>query len=157
MLPSSWDYGYLVSATLGQKLKKNWELGLKYRLAGGAPYTPFDLPESRSNYLLTGIGTLEYAAINSLRLKPFHQVDFRLDKKYNYKKTSLNLYIDIQNLFKFKTEGIPNYTFKRNSDNSGFETTDGNPIQPDGTNSIPVILKKDNTSILPTIGFIFEF
>ncbi len=157
LLPSSWDFGYLVSATLGQKLNRNWELGLKYRLAGGAPYTPYDLNASRTNYLLTGIGTLDYAAINSLRLKAYQQVDFRLDKKYNFKKTSLNLYVDIQNLFMFKTEGIPNFTFKRNADNSGFATSDGNPIKPDGSNAIPVILQNDNTSILPTIGFIFEF
>ncbi len=157
LLPSSWDFGYLVSATLGQKLKRNWELGLKYRLAGGAPYTPYDLNASQTNYLLTGIGTIDYAAINSLRLKPYQQVDFRLDKKYNYKKTSLNLYVDIQNLFMFKTEGISNFTFKRNADNSGFATNDGNPLKADGSNAIPVILMNDNTSILPTIGFIFEF
>lgn len=157
LLPSSWDYGYLVSATLGQKFKKNWELGIKYRLAGGAPYTPFDLAASRANYVITGVGTLDYNAINSLRLKPFQQVDLRVDKKYNYKHTSLSLYIDLQNVFAFKTEGTPRYTFKRNADNSGFETTDGNPLQTDGSNAIPVILPNDNTSLLPTIGFIFEF
>ena len=157
LLPSSWDYGYLVSATLGQKFKRNWELGIKYRLAGGAPYTPFDLSASRANYVTTGVGTLDYNSINSLRLKPFQQVDLRVDKTYNFKHTSLSLYIDIQNLLVFKTEGTPRYTFRRNADNSGFETTDGNPLQTDGSNAIPVILPNDNTSLLPTIGFIFEF
>ncbi len=157
LLPSSWDYGYLVSATLGQKFKRNWELGVKYRLAGGAPYTPFDLTASRANYVTTGVGTLDYTEINSLRLKPFQQVDLRVDKKYNYKNTSLSLYIDLQNVFVFKTEGSPRYTFKRNADNSGFETTDGNALKTDGSNAIPVILPNDNTSLLPTIGFIFEF
>ena len=157
LLPSSWNYGYLVSATLGQKFKKNWELGLKYRLAGGAPYTPYDLEASRANYITTGVGTLDYNAINSLRLKPFQQVDLRIDKKYNFKTTSLDLYLDFQNVFVFKSERIPNYTFKRNADNSGFATTDGNPLKVDGSNAIPVILENDNTSLLPTVGFIFEF
>lgn len=157
MLPSSWDYGHLVSATLGQKFKKNWELGLKYRLAGGAPYTPFDLIASRANYLTTGRGTLNYQQVNSLNLKPFQQLDLRVDKRYNFKKTSLDLYLDFQNVLVFKTEGIPNYTFKRNDDNSGFATTDGMTLKDDGSNAIPVILKNDNTSLLPTIGFIFEF
>ena len=157
LLPSSWDYGYLVSATLGQKFRNNWELGIKYRLAGGAAYTPFDLAASRANYVTTGVGTLDYHNVNSLRLKPFQQVDLRVDKKYNFKNTSLGLYIDLQNLFVFKTEGTPRYTFRRNTDNSGFETTDGNPLQTDGSNAIPVILSNDNTSLLPTIGFIFEF
>ena len=154
---SSWDFGYLVSATLGQKFKRNWELGLKYRLAGGAPYTPFDLVASRANYITTGVGTPDYTAINSLRLKPFQQVDLRIDKKYNFRRTSLDLYLDFQNVLVFKTEGQPYYTFKRKADNSGFETTDGNPVKADGSNAIPVILKNDNTSLLPTIGFIFEF
>lgn len=154
---STWDFGYLVSATLGQKFKRNWELGLKYRLAGGAPYTPFDLVASRANYITTGVGTLDYGAINSIRLKPFQQVDLRVDKKYNFKRTSLNLYLDFQNVLVFKSEGLPYYTFKRKADNSGFETTDGNPLKTDGSNAIPVILKNDNTSLLPTIGFIFEF
>lgn len=157
LLPSSWDYGYLVSATIGQKFKKNWEVGIKYRLAGGAPYTPFDLAASRANYITTGVGTLDYNAINTLKLKPFQQVDLRVDKKYNFKRTSLNLYLDFQNVLVFTTEGMPNYTFKRNADNSAFETTDGNPLKTDGSNAIPVILKNDNTSLLPTIGFIFEF
>jgi TonB dependent receptor/CarboxypepD_reg-like domain/TonB-dependent Receptor Plug Domain len=157
LLPSSWDFGYLVSATLGQKFKKNWEAGLKYRLAGGAPYTPFDPIASRANYITTGVGMLDYNEINSLRLKPFQQVDLRVDKKYNFKKTSLNLYLDFQNVLVFTSEGVPNYTFKRNADNSGFETTDGNSIKADGSNAIPIILKNDNTSLLPTIGFIFEF
>jgi hypothetical protein len=154
---SSWDFGYLVSATLGQKFKRNWELGFKYRLAGGAPYTPFDLVASRANYITTGVGTPDYNAINSLRLKPFQQVDLRIDKKYNFKRTSLDLYLDLQNILVFKTEGQPYYTFKRKADNSGFETTDGNPVKADGSNAIPVILRNDNTSLLPTIGFIFEF
>ena len=157
LLPSSWDYGHLVSATLGQKLKRNWELGIKYRLAGGAPYTPFDLAASRANYLTTGVGTIDYQKINSLRLKSFQQADLRVDKKYNYKKTSLDLYLDFQNVLVFKTYGMPNYTFKRNADNSGFETTDGMPLKIDGSNAIPVILKNENTSLLPTFGFIFEF
>jgi hypothetical protein len=157
LLPSSWDYGYLVSATLGQKFRKNWEVGIKYRLAGGAPYTPFDLTASRANYITTGVGTLDYNAINSLRLKTFQQVDLRIDKTYNFKHTSLDLYLDIQNLLIFQTEGTPRYTFKRNADNSGFETTDGEPLQTDGSNAIPVILPNDNTSLLPTIGFIFMF
>jgi hypothetical protein len=53
---------------------------------------------------------------------------------------------------------LPNYTFKRNASNTGFETTDGAALKPDGSNAIPVFLENTNSSsILPTIGFIFEF
>lgn len=157
LLPSSWNFGYLVSTTIGQKLGRGWEFGIKYRLAGGAPFTPYDPIASRANYLVTGVGTLDFNAINSQTLKPFQQADIRIDKKINFKKTSLDLYIDVQNAARFTSEGIPNYTFKRNADNTGFATTDGNPVKADGSNAIPVLLNNDNTTFVPTIGFIFEF
>lgn len=157
LLPSSWNFGYLLSTTIGQKLGKGWELGIKYRLAGGAPYTPYDLVISKANYLLTGVGTLDYNAINSQKLKAFQQADLRVDKKINFRKTSLDLYLDVQNLFRFSSEGIPNYTFKRNADNTGFATTDGQSVKSDGSNAIPVLLKNDNSTFVPTIGFIMEF
>jgi hypothetical protein len=157
LLPSSWNFGYLISTTIGQKLGKGWELGLKYRLAGGAPFTPYDPIASRANYLVTGVGTLDYTAINSQTLKPFQQGDIRIDKKINFKKTSLDLYMDVQNAARFTSEGIPNYTFKRNADNTGFATTDGNAVKADGSNAIPVYLNNDNSTFVPTIGFIFEF
>lgn len=157
LLPSSWDNQHLISSTLGYKFKKEWSLGLKYRFAGGNPYTPFDLQSSQQNYALIGTGVLDYQNINSLRLKSFNQLDFRLDKKINYKKTSLDIYIDVQNLLMAKQESAPYYTFKRKADNSGFETTDGKALNMNGTNAIPIILKNESTTVTPTIGFIFEF
>ncbi len=157
LIASSWDNQHLVSSTLGYKFKKNWQLGLKYRLAGGSPYTPFDENTSQQTYLLLGTGTLDFNNLNTKRLNTFNQLDLRIDKKFNFKKTSLDIFIDVQNILLFKQQGTPQYTFKRNTDNTGFETTDGNAIKTDGSNAIPVIL--DNTTVLPTpsIGLIFEF
>jgi hypothetical protein len=157
LIASSWDNQHLISATLGYKFKKNWQLGLKYRLAGGLPYTPFDLNLSQQNYLLLGTGVLDYSRLNSKRLNLFNQLDLRIDKKFNFKRTSLDLFIDIQNVLLFRQQSTPNYTFKRNADNSGFETTDGKSINTDGSNAIPVILQNNDLSATPTIGIIFEF
>lgn len=156
-LPSTWDFGYIISSTLGYKFKKNWELGLKYRIAGGQPYTPFDMAASRAAYLTKGQGVYDYSLLNSEQLPLFQQLDLRIDKKFNFRKTSLDLYLDFQNILFYKTPYKPNYTFQRNNDNTGFATTDGNPISSDGSNAIPVILQKRNATIVPSIGFIFEF
>ncbi|MEM8908078.1 MAG: TonB-dependent receptor, partial [Bacteroidota bacterium] len=43
---TSWDYEHIANLTIGKKFKNNWELGLKFRLAGGTPYTPFDIETS---------------------------------------------------------------------------------------------------------------
>jgi outer membrane cobalamin receptor len=155
--PSSWDNRNLLSAMVGKKFGTNWELGLKFRYAGPSPYTPFDLAASQLNYLSVGEGIPDYTQVNSQRLNAFKQIDLRVDKKWNFRQTTIDVFIDIQNLANFKTPGALSYTFKRNDNNTDFETTDGAPIRQDGSNAIPLILNDSAGTILPTIGFIIEF
>jgi len=157
LIASAWDNQHLLSATLGYKLKNNWQLGLKYRLSGGVPYTPFNLEQSQETYATTGVGFLDYTNLNSNRLKTFNQVDLRLDKIANFKKFTLTFFIDIQNLLLNPQQGTPYYTFKRNADNSGFETTDGKTLKTDGSNGIPLILNSESKNVTPTLGLIFDF
>ncbi|WP_375562920.1 TonB-dependent receptor domain-containing protein [Bernardetia sp. OM2101] len=157
LISSAWDNGHLISGILGRKFGKGWEMGLRYRFAAGSPYTPFDLLASQRNYLTTGNGVLDNSRLNSERLGNFSQLDFRLDKKINFKKITLDLYIDIQNALLQGSPQFPRYTFARTDDNSGFQTTDGQPINNDGSNAVPFILEDSEPSVLPTIGFILEF
>lgn len=155
--PSTWDYGFIFSSTLGYKLPRNWDIGVKYRIAGGQPYTPFDVAASTANYLTTGVGTLDYTQLNSERLPLFQQLDLRVDKKFNFQNTSLNLFLDFQNVFLYKTPYLPRFTFQRNEDNTGFATTDGLALASDGSNAIPYIIDQRAATIVPSVGFIFEF
>lgn len=157
LTPSAWDSQHLVSSTFGWNFGKNWKLGLKYRFAGGVPYTPFDLVASQQSYALTGNGVLDYDDVNGERLNAFNQFDFRIDKIVNLKKVSFDFYIDVQNLFAFKQQSPDYYTFQRNEDNTGFATTDGQPLQADGSNAVPILIPNVNRTVTPTIGFIFEF
>ena len=159
LIPSAWDAQHLLSGTLGWKFgkKKDWQLGLKYRFAGGVPYTPWDLQASQMNYAVLGNGILDFDNANGERLSNFQQLDFRLDKIVNLKKLSFTFYIDIQNLLGFENQSPDYYTFQRNADNTGFETTDGQPLKPDGSNAIPILLPNSSALVTPTIGVIFEF
>jgi outer membrane receptor for ferrienterochelin and colicin len=157
LLPSAWDNRHLFSGLFGKKFKRGWELGLKYRYAGGAPYTPFNLVASQQNYLSLGTGILDLTQLNSLRLGSFNQFDFRIDKKWNFKKWTMDLYLDVTNALVFKNPAYPQYTFKRTDDNSAFATTDGQPVNSDGSNAIPIQLVNDDPIPIPTIGFIVEF
>lgn len=157
LIPSSWDNQHLLSATLGYKFKKGWEMGLKYRFAGGAPYTPFNMYISQQTYLLLGEGTLDNSKLNSGRLMAFNQFDFRMNKKINFKKISLDIYLDVQNALGFKNQTPSDYAFKRTDDNQGFLTTDGQPIKQDGSNAIPIIIENKDVSITPALGIIIEF
>ncbi len=157
LLPSSWDNQHLLSITWGYKFNRNWELGLKFRYQGGAPYTPYDETASKMNYLSQGRGLFNYSQLNSLRLNAFNASDIRIDKKWNFRKTTIDLFLDVTNWYLAKNQPVPSYTFKRNADNTAFVTTDGRAIKPDGSNAIPVLLKNDDANFTPTIGFIIEF
>jgi hypothetical protein len=155
--PASWDNRVLISLTGGYKLKKNWEVGMKFRYQGAAPYTPYDPVASRFSYQLLGVGVFDYAKLNSLRLPAFHAADLRIDKKWNYRKVTLDLFLDITNVYAALAAGVPQYTFKRTSDNTAFATTDGAALKPDGSNAIPVLLENRDGRTLPTLGVIVEF
>lgn len=156
-IASAWDNRHLVSTQLGYKFKRGWELGLKWLYQGGSPYTPFDLATSRRTYLTTGVGTEDYARLNSQRLKAFSRVDFRVDKKWNYKKASIDLFFDFQNALLTTNAAIPQYTFERTADNSGFKTTDGQALRLDGSNAIPLILANEDSNFTPALGLVIEF
>lgn len=157
LVPSSWDNKHLLSFTWGYKFPRNIELGLKFRYQGGAPYTPFDEAASRANYLSQGQGIFDFSRLNSLRLNGFNGSDVRIDKKWNLKKITIDVFLDVTNWYIAKSVAVPSYTFKRNADNTAFVTTDGAALKSDGSNAIPIQLRNDEAQVTPSIGFIVEF
>jgi hypothetical protein len=157
LIPSAWDNRHLISALFGRKFKKGWEIGMRFRFAGGAPFTPFDLVASQRNYASLGTGILDFNNLNSQRLTAFNNFDFRVDKKWNFRRATFDLYFDVVNAFVTPNAAFPQYTFQRNADNTGFATTDGQALRADGANGIPLILSNNDATVVPTLGFIVEF
>ncbi|GAB3276561.1 TonB-dependent receptor [Larkinella harenae] len=155
--PSAWDNRHLFSGLLGRKFRRGWEMGLKYRYAGGAPYTPFDLAQSQRNFLTLGEGVLDFSRVNTLRLPALNQFDFRIDKKWNFRNKTIDLFFDVQNALVLPTPGYPEFVLSRAPDGSGYLTTDGKPLQSDGQNGLPAVLKNADPFVTPTLGFIVEF
>ena len=156
-IASTWDNRHLVSITWGYKFPRNIELGLKFRYQGGSPFTPFDENLSRLNYLTTGRGTFNYNRLNEERIGSFNSSDVRIDKKWNLKNVTIDLFLDVTNWYISKNPAIPEYTFTRNATNTAFVTTDGQPIKPNGSNAIPTRVKNDDPFVTPTVGLIIEF
>jgi hypothetical protein len=153
MIPSSWDNKHLFSLTATKRFNRNWDIGMKWRFVGGAPYTPYDYEKSsyKVAWDLQGQGYLDYSKFNTLRLNAFHQLDLRIDKQYFYSGWSLMLYADIQNLYNFKADQPP--LLIRETDSNG------NPVT-DPSNPYKYSLKyidNDTGTVLPTIGIIIEF
>ena len=97
---------------------------------------------------------LDYDRYNELRLSGFHQLDIRVDKSYYFKKWSLTLYLDIQNLYNFKAE-LPDNLI-RETDDQGVPIVI-NPDDPIDEQRYQLkSVKNEAGTVLPTIGLIFE-
>lgn len=153
-IPTAWDNKHLLNITATREFKHNWNIGMKWRFVGGAPYTPYDLDRSSlaSAWDAQGRGYLDYSRFNQLRLKSFHQLDVRVDKEYFFKHWSLRFYLDIQNIYNSKAE--------RAAELLRVEDAAGMPL-PAAGDPPRYQLKPLDTSgggtILPTIGVIIEF
>lgn len=152
-IPSSWDNRHLLTITATRSFKRNWELGLKWRYIGGAPYTPWDLQRSalKTAWDAQGIGYLDYGKFNKERLGAFHQLDLRADKSWYYNKWSLMLYFDVQNAYNFKSDQ-QDYLV-RATDGNGTPLTDPN----DPNKYVLKTLKNNYGTVLPTVGIMVEF
>ncbi|MEI7525901.1 MAG: TonB-dependent receptor [Mariniphaga sp.] len=152
-IPSSWDNRHLLTITGTRNFKKNWDLGLRWRYIGGAPYTPWDLNRSaiKTAWDAQGIGYLDYSKFNKARLNAFHQLDLRVDKSWYYNKWSLMLYFDVQNAYNFKADQ-QNYLV-RVEDAGGNPVTDPN----DSGRYLLKTIKATGGTVLPTIGIMVEF
>ena len=96
-------------------LKRDWDVGFRARYVTGKPETPVDSAEFVANF--GGYYVPIYGDVNSVRIKPFFQVDIRVDKKFVYDKWMFSLYLDIQNLsyFLYKSPEftVYNYNYKQ--------------------------------------------
>ncbi|MDZ4748300.1 MAG: TonB-dependent receptor [Saprospiraceae bacterium] len=150
---SSWDYRHMLSITGGKIFKRNWEVGAKFRFNSGSPYTPYDLQASalKTNYDVTNAGVPDNALLNTLRLEPFYQLDVRVDKKYNFAKWTLDVFLDIQN--------ITNNTTDERADFSVERDVNGEPISNPANPNYYIPRFIDNTAgtIIPGIGIVVEF
>lgn len=150
---SSWDNRHILNITVGKKFKKNWEIGLKFRLLGGAPYTPYNLSLSSQKEIwnITNQGVFDWNHLNEKRFPLSHGMDFRIDKKWFFKKWSVNTYFDVQNLYGFKAEGMPYLSVKKD--------IQGNPItDPINSSAYQTYLIENKVgTVLPSIGIMIEF
>ncbi|MFM2254584.1 MAG: hypothetical protein RLZZ47_73 [Bacteroidota bacterium] len=151
---SAWDSRHTLSLVGGMKLKRNWEMGAKFRMASGRPYTPYDVQRSlvKGNWDVKGVALNDYSRLNAERLGTFSQLDVRVDKVWYFKRSSLNLYMDIQNFLNKEYVGQP--TLIASQDAAGNLITDPNATLPSYRGEYLV----NSTGFLqPSIGVIFDF
>ncbi|MGL4908552.1 MAG: TonB-dependent receptor [Bacteroidales bacterium] len=146
-IASSWDNRHLFTLTGSYNLPKNWIVGFKYRLVGGAPYTPFDtdLSSRKDIWDAGGKAYLDYSQYNEQRLAAYHQLDLRIDKNFFFKRWILTAYVDLQN--------VTNSQFRMSDALLSTGLTDPNDAS---RYQMQTVVRQIGT-IIPAIGVIAKF
>ena len=91
----SFDNRHLVSLIVGYRHGETWEYSLRWRFAGGRPYTPFDAVESARQ----GTGIVQRDRINELRLPPYHRLDLRFDHRRYFERFNIVSFFTLLNAY----------------------------------------------------------
>jgi hypothetical protein len=152
-VPSSWDNKHIFNIVVGKKLAKNWEVGAKFRLLGGAPYTPYDVELSSTKEIwdVSQQGINDWSRLNTERNPTSHSLDLRVDKKWYFDKWYLNAYLDIQNAYgaKIETQSFLDVVKDGN----------GNPVEntTDNLRYQTYSIENESGNVLPSIGIMIGF
>jgi hypothetical protein len=151
--PSSWDSRHIVALTAGKKFKKDWEIGAKWRLTTGTPFTPANVGVSslRQVWDIRQIEVRDFNRLNSERLDTYHQLDIRIDKKWFFKKWSFNVFVDVQNLYAYSIPGPPILDVVKDENDRPIVDSD------DPSRYQVRFLENDISIFQPTIGIVITY
>lgn len=130
--PGQYDQRFILGISGGYVFSPRWEFGSRFRLITGAPYTPVRDP--RTNAARPGETQVLPEEYLTRRLGVSHQLDLRVDRRWNFARRALVAFLDIQNVYDFKVPQIPTWDF-----------ADGK------------VEDRGGIGILPTIGIRAEF
>ncbi len=151
LIPSAWDNRFIINLSAVYDLPDYWSIGAKISAIGGAPYTPYDEDASslKTVWDAGGRPVYDYARYNGSRLDPYWQVDLRVDKYFYFRKWTLGLYLDLQNV-----------TFSKIRQPDAYLST-GDIVNPEdlpaGQRYALETLELYSGTIVPAIGVTIEF
>ena len=150
--PSSWDTRHILNVIASCPLGKNWNFAARWRWLGGAPYSPIDyaLSSQKAAWDIRNMAYMDYSRFNSLRLPSAHQLDVRIDREFYFPKWVLNLYLDVQNVYKAAYPMEPIYT---NLDAQGQPATEPSNPSRYVLREIPSMAG----TMVPTMGLMVKF
>ncbi|HMA94004.1 MAG TPA: TonB-dependent receptor [Polyangiaceae bacterium] len=93
------DQTHILALTATVPLGRGWEIGGRFRLTSGNPYTPISSAVYDAN---TGVYQPVNARPFSARNPMFQQLDLRVEKLWQFKHWNLATYLDVQNAYNAK-------------------------------------------------------
>ena len=150
-IPSAWDNRWVANVSGTYDLPRRWSIGAKLSAIGGAPYTPYDEVQTamKTYWDATGRTALDYSRYNEGRLKPFVQLDVRVDKVWDFRKWSLGIYLDLENVT-FSEITLPDALLS-----TGVIENPSAPIEEQ--RYLLKRIRQRNGTLVPTIGVTAEF
>ena len=150
-IPSAWDNRWVANVSGTYDLPRRWSIGAKLSAIGGAPYTPYDEEQTslKSYWDANGRAALDYSRYNEGRLKPFVQLDIRVDKVWDFRRWSLGVYVDLENVT-FSEITLPDALLS-----TGIIENPSAPIAEQ--RYLLRRIEQRNGTLIPTIGVTAEF
>ena len=122
----SFDQTHVTTLAASYNITPTWEIGAKWQYRSGNPYTPVVdaeflidprfLEEIENPEEITPTQVIEnsiyrpiYGETNSARLPPYHRLDIRLSKTFNFKRWNLGIFLEILNTYNRKN--LLDYTY----------------------------------------------
>ena len=122
----SFDQTHVTTLAASYNITPTWEIGAKWQYRSGNPYTPvvdaeflidprfleeIENPEeiTPTQVIQNSIYRPIYGETNSARLPPYHRLDIRLSKTFNFKRWNLGIFLEILNTYNRKN--LLDYTY----------------------------------------------
>ncbi len=109
----SFDQTHVATLAASYNLTPTWEIGAKWQYRTGNPYTPvedatirFDPRNGEPIYVPI------YAETNSDRLPPYHRLDLRVSKTYQFGRWKLGAFLELLNAYNRKN--LLDYSYSEN-------------------------------------------
>lgn len=96
--PGRFDYGHVLTVVGGYKFSPAVEASIKWRYAGGNPYTPIDIDRSE----MFGRELMDINQIYAVRYPSYHRLDVRMDYRFSIGSYQAVTYLDLQNAYNRK-------------------------------------------------------
>ena len=154
LVSSAWDNRYFATISAGKVMKKLWQVGVRYAYIGGNPYTPYDVAFSSlaAVWNVNQRGVFDYSnQLNNNRLPSIGQLDVRVDKTFNFKKKTLNVFLDLANAMKSSLPSVPYLVLERDANHQP-QLIKTNPAQYQTK-----LINSDTGRMLYTLGIMFDF
>ena len=87
----------------GYKPNNKWEFSIRWIYAGGVPYTPFNIEESK----LYHRAVYDKNKINQVRYPDYHSMNIRFDRRFHFSRSNIVFYLSVWNTYNRKN--IANY------------------------------------------------